>query len=757
MAKACRSKYLGTKVRLRGREATISGCARPKVNAPPKAPQSRFRVTYPSGNQRPVLRSAVYRAARCAAKPHARGCAPLDIERAPWLAKRQVDTSFDFGFSPSTPAPKAPPRERRRLPEMQAPRRLPSPPHLALLQPESQPWARWLAYAMPKAWQRLATEITWLHGLDHNTLQPLTRDQRAARYGYDYRGGYGSAPTPNVPRPSLDTGSHWSAVGGYGKHAHESAAIRPSANQFVEDASTLGKAIFAWEHGLASGVFRRDASGHLVLHPQTRPEDIHIPPRTHGSTAAMMRRRQAEQNEKERSALARAVGLAKKADAIVAKWSADPSALVPDPIAFPHATGYMSHPSEGYASTWAYGGRDWRLRITSPKEVILDVWDGAWREAWRGRYDLRHDRIDLSGASPEVVEAIGALHREGGAQWQIPRIFGGGRTARRDRVLKRAEKGETGPRREDCEVHDLGLDATDAIDLTRRMACAGADAAARIRPLRDRALAAACRDADSDECESIYAQLEACGAATCPPAGMTAEAARDGACPHVLTGAWKGDAKRGVEPLPDALYDTDKPHRIGAHRLCYYGESMRARRALRLAAEMEARTRVPPTVARRGEGAIEEWVVEAVREAERADPRADEWRGNDNDILGPIRRQLGAMGAAEQDSAENLAFRLLYESEHGGRATMLDENQWNAEITGYSGRDNVAEALWLNWSEEQSSKPMGKAAVAKLKKKYTNYMGQRFGVVAAAEEIARGILSDIRSGKRMVAAAQRFR
>lgn len=111
MTKACRTKYLGESVKLRGRAAKVVGCARPKAMPAPKKPVARFRVRYgASGNVRPVpkraIYRAIYRAARCARDPGVKGCAPLDIEKAPWLSRRAVDTSFDFGEQPTAPAPR---------------------------------------------------------------------------------------------------------------------------------------------------------------------------------------------------------------------------------------------------------------------------------------------------------------------------------------------------------------------------------------------------------------------------------------------------------------------------------------------------------------------------------------------------------------------------------------------------------------------------------------------------------------------------
>lgn len=86
---ACRSKYLGESLRLRGREATVVGCARPKARPAPAKPTPRFQVKYNGASaRRPVPRAAVYRAARCAAKPEVRGCKPFDPSTAPFVTPR---------------------------------------------------------------------------------------------------------------------------------------------------------------------------------------------------------------------------------------------------------------------------------------------------------------------------------------------------------------------------------------------------------------------------------------------------------------------------------------------------------------------------------------------------------------------------------------------------------------------------------------------------------------------------------------------
>ena len=86
---ACRSKYLGESLRLRGREATVVGCARPKARPAPAKPTPRFQVKYNGTSaRRPVPRAAVYRAARCATKPEARGCKPFDPSTAPFVTQR---------------------------------------------------------------------------------------------------------------------------------------------------------------------------------------------------------------------------------------------------------------------------------------------------------------------------------------------------------------------------------------------------------------------------------------------------------------------------------------------------------------------------------------------------------------------------------------------------------------------------------------------------------------------------------------------
>ena len=74
----CRTKYLGAAVRLRGRPAKVVGCARPEKRPEPAKPVARFRVQYvASGNVHPVPRRTIYRAARCEAKPEAKGCKPF--------------------------------------------------------------------------------------------------------------------------------------------------------------------------------------------------------------------------------------------------------------------------------------------------------------------------------------------------------------------------------------------------------------------------------------------------------------------------------------------------------------------------------------------------------------------------------------------------------------------------------------------------------------------------------------------------------
>lgn len=102
----CKSKYLGRKIKLRKREAEVTGCAAPSRASKAKKPPSRFRVRFASAKEdRLVPRPRVYRAVYCETHPDARRCQPwkgaAKEEADPvlrWMMNdlKEIKGSYDF-------------------------------------------------------------------------------------------------------------------------------------------------------------------------------------------------------------------------------------------------------------------------------------------------------------------------------------------------------------------------------------------------------------------------------------------------------------------------------------------------------------------------------------------------------------------------------------------------------------------------------------------------------------------------------------
>jgi hypothetical protein len=702
--RACRSKYIGATVRVRGREATVVGCARPRKRPAPKAPLARFRVTYAkSGRTRPVPRKAVYRAARCSAKPTARGCEPFDIERAPWLARRAPNTSFDFGED--VPSPAAPPVRRlaSRTQELQAPARLPSPPLLAVLQPETRELARWLAYAAPWAWRAVAAEVAQAHQIDAVTAQPLTREQRLARYGTNYGRGYGTHPEPNAPRRDL--------VGSGDAVARPDFAVRPSARAFADDAAKVAGAVLALESAVWSGALRRGADGlHSVALPA--PAELRIPHGTHPSTAAAMRRRAAEANARIEQHLARLDAQFAQARTIVAGWSSG-AKPIPDGVRALDRAGFGTRATQDdveYAETWSHGGEDWRMTIAHETvDVRVERWTRAgWRFAWGAKFDTRRDTIPLEEAPADVADALRALLRNSGVAHHLPRLFGGGLAGRRRAALDRYDRGAAAPDpfAQDCAPPSA---AREAWQLTRRLPCATPRAREALAAVRNRELAAICEDPFSEGCDAFH-ELVASG---CEPACDPSKGGRDdGDCPAQITASQIERWSRGEDPVPDHVFDSDKPHLIGASDNCRYSASMRARMALH--ERVVADTAIPPQIERRGPSAVQAFLLDAIRRAEDADPRGEAWRRNDARILGRVKRAPGA-GASDLDAVKHAYRALLQHSDVGPAYSLVKRGVIRADAVGEINEDTLVEALIEGWVEDQQAFSSEKGREARIR------------------------------------------
>ena len=717
MTRACRSRYLGATVRLRGRDATVTDCARPKSRPAPKKAVARFRVTYPSGNQRPVPRSTVYRAARCSAKPAARGCAPLDIERAPWLANRPLDTSFDFG-EPADSAPAPRPRSITRAPELQGPVRLPSPALLAVMLPETRPLARWLAYAAPWSWERVAKVIADAREVDPVHARPLSAERRRQRGTHSE--GYG-------PRSALTAAS---------PHLSQPPFVpRRSTAGFFREVATVVEAVLAIESGVWSGTFARwEVQGapagttRLWRRRPTDPETIAIPPGTHGSTAAAMRRRVAERNRADEQAWQRATKLLTDAQGIIAAWTADPSRIPSDPRALVDrgaaVSGTRSDHDLEYAETWHHDGHDWRMSISREEATVdLERYDrGAWHVVWRGRFDLRRDRIDTEGAPSEVLATLQALRtdRSLAAEWRLPRLFGGGREQRRIAALRRYESEARSVGSTACgtPLPLLAADGRDAWDLTRRIPCSAGEGQERLRRARDAELAALCEDPLSDGCEAFHELVQQGCAPTCDP---RAGAKDQGQCPHQITRPVMDAWQRGEEPLPAFIYDTDRPHVVGSDA-CYYGPAMTARR--RLHARIRRETRIPERIEKRGDGAVEEFLHDAIVEAERAWPdraQAELWTRTDERLLGRARAKNVVHHRFGVDEIDDLAIAMLGVERGDYTAAYKVAGRFNV-----TSADNeidpqgVADELWSYWKEQQKQTRGGEARITAMLKRHRN-------------------------------------
>lgn len=717
----CHSKYLGATVRLSGRDVTVVGCSRPKTRPAPKKAAPRFRVANARGVERPVLRSRVYRAATCSAKPDARGCTPLDIERAPWLARRALDTSFDFGANADPPPSLT---RGRRTEEMSAPRRLPSPAMLTVMQSETRELARWLAYVAPWAWDAVASQIAFQLGIDASTLTPVSDDERARRYGYGYDRGFGG---PRVPRPApraLITDSV----------QRPDFVARPSVEPFIRDVVTVTNAILTLESGVWSEVFERrmdDDGRRVVAGPRpTDPTKIFIPPRTHPSTAAAMRRRVAERNASEARAWKRAQRLLEEASGVVARWA---RGEIPAGI---HALDREVHERRAenrgveWASTWAHDGHDWRITVGIDHRVVVDRFDGQrWHRRWEGVYLLRHDKIDQGDAPPDVRAALAALGS--GRGWQIARLFGGGREARRSSRLREFDRGgRRTAEGDDCivPIDLIAAEGRDAWDLTRRIPCAASSARERLEAARDRELAVLCDDPLAPACEAFHALVER----GCAPACGTPD---DGACPYQITPSQMASWQDGSEPIPPFVFDTDRPHVVGSDA-CFFGPVMTARR--RLHARVRAQTIVPDRVRSRGASAAERFVEDAIREAERGwpDPAVrDLWARADERILGRARARTAAHHVFHVNSVDDLSVAYLAALNGDyGPAYKLSDTYHTTGADHDVELASIADELWRYWVEEQKLSRGAEARIATMRRRHSH--GGRFSIQSAAMAIA---------------------
>lgn len=690
--RACRSKYLGATVRVRGREATVVGCARPRKRPAPKASVARFRVTYAkSGRTRPVPRRAVYRAARCSAKPEARGCKPFDIEHAPWLARRAPDTSFDFGDT--TPAPRAP-----RPPEMQAPARLPRIALAPALQPETRELAPWLAYAAPWAWREVARMIGNARVLNPETGAPLTREEQFRVYGTDYGRGYGATPTPKQPDRSFISNIT----------APPPFTPRPSTRGFLDDARIVGDAILALESGLWSNTFERLRDGSVVLPPHVRAENIYIPPGTHGATAAAMRRRAAEKIERDARAFQATTNGLARAREIVAGWASGAKAIPSGVQALANESVPEAERAVEYQETWSHGGEDWRLFIDRESATVrVERWTNAgWRFAWGAAFDLRRGTIPLDDAPPDVGAAMKALVSSNG--WRIAHLFGGGLEGRRRTALARYDRGAApvDPFADSCAPRSPA--AREAWEFTRRLPCATPKAREALAAARNRELAALCADPLSDDCDAFYELVDS----GCEPACEPGKGHDEGACPAQITASQIERWSRGEEPAPDHVFDSDKPHLIGASDNCRYSDAMRARMALH--ERVVAETAIPPQVERRGPSAVQDFLRDAIRRAEDADPRGAAWQRNDARILGRVKRAPGA-GASDLDAVKHAYRAFLQHGDPGPAYSLVKRGVIRADADGEIGEDTLIEALIEGWVEDQQAFSSEKGRDARIR------------------------------------------
>lgn len=696
--RACRSKYIGTTVRVRGRDATVVGCARPKTRPAPKAPVARFRVTYAkSGRTRPVPRKAVYRAARCSAKPEARGCKPFDLERAPWLARRAADTSFDFGET--APPSRVARASRPRLPEMQAPARLPRIALAPVLQSETRELAPWLAYAAPWAWREVARMIGNARVLDPETGAPLSREEQFRVYGTDYGRGYGNT-TVSPKQPDRSFIANVTAPPPF--------TPRPSTRAFLDDVRVVSDAIIAIESGLWSHTFERVRDGFFALPPHTPPEKLYIPQGTHPSTAAAMRRRAAEKIERDARAYQSTVNRLERAREIVGAWASGAKAIPSGVMAL--ATEHVPEAERvvEYQETWSHGGEDWRLFIERESATVrVERWTAAgWRFAWGAAFDLRRGTIPLDDAPPDVGAAMKALVSSNG--WRIAHLFGGGLEGRRRTSLARYDRGAApvDPFADSCAPRSIA--AREAWEFTRRLPCATPKAREALAAVRNRELAALCADPLSDDCDAFYELVDS----GCEPACEPGKGHDEGACPAQITASQIERWSRGEEPAPDHVFDSDKPHLIGASDNCRYSDSMRARMALH--ERVVAETPIPAEVDRRGPSAVQAHLLDAIRRAELADPRGEAWQRNDARILGRVKRAPGA-GASDLDAVKHAYRAFLQHGDPGPAYSLVRRGVIRADADGEIGEDTLIEALIEGWVEDQQAFSSEKGRDARIR------------------------------------------
>lgn len=858
----CRTKYLGAAVRLRGRSAKVVGCARPEKRPEPAKPVARFRVQYDaSGNVHPVPRRTVYRAARCTAKPEAKGCKPfpkgasfargasaptprvvvsdgagrpryalelvggLDLsvavrpfkgiipqpplrteplqralaglqreggmavpsfERAR-LALRTVQAPGAKYTGDRGPAPEAPPprpvrrREELPLPVPVAIRRtpeipLPMPPSLGKAQSGGRPgelplpvplnirrapeapgsWrpapallkhltpavrdlAADLNYYAPWAWARVEKRLS--DGLRRHASngEPITVDEAVKKWGRDWESGgrrYGVSydslppkwPSRHYERPERE---------GETKYADIGFVPRPDARQFAEDAVFVASAIVSVESLLWSG--RADiVKGTIQAAAQTPPEKVYIPPGTHGSTAAAMRRRQAEENKDRTLQFNWTMKSLEQAREIVARWNANPKAL-PVQIRALAADGPRSMRNLGedieYAKTWKHGGIDWRVFITRDEAVVtVEKYTAlsGWVRAWRGRYDTRTDRFDFEGAPKAVEEALKSLVKNDyGFNSQI---FGGGFSARRRDALRHFENEQRSQwshqKRE--RVEDPFADCTplgavvDAWNLTKRIPCANRDAREILTTARNAELIRLCDDPHSPECDNFYSLVAQEG---CIPDCKETD---DAWCDKVISKAQIEAWKSGEEPAPRFVYDSDLNHRVGSTDSCYYGRVMRTRRALHQQIERELLARDPEM----------SWdkIERITAEREKTHEFYPLWEKNDRRVL----TRAKFAGVTNHKFGKNvvddlsLAFMDLEELDRGDASASQTLRVWpSLQLTDADGEvrsDNVAEELWRNWVEEMNAEGR-QAQITRVRNQATR--GGRLGYYAAARIIAR--------------------
>lgn len=736
-ARACRSKYIGQTVRVRGREATVEACARPRVRPAPKSPVPRLRVRYArSGRVRPVPRATIYRAARCAARPEARGCRGFDPERAPWLSRRPADTSFDFGAlepgyeppAPTSPArelpalpapaeappapaparrarggrvPEAPaPRWRPRVPEKQAPVRLPASPLYARMQPETRDLAPWLAYAAPWLWTSVAKTLADGFVVNVLTGDPLSYEERGKVYGWDWRGRYGAeSRTPNDPPRGFVESSG----------AYAPFVPRASIRGFIADAGVVANAILRVESGLWSGEFWRDPeTGALALAPQTPPEKVHIPHGTHPSTAGAMRRRQGEANFRASQHFSSTVAELAKARAIVAAWASGARPIPSGMAAFARAeNSYQRDDGTVFAETWEHQGRDWRLTIADESGAVrLEQWtaNAGWRFRWGTKFDFARDRIPTEDAPAWVRAALRPLFAY--HDYTLKSLFGGGFEGRRKSALEKYDKGraEADPFAADCTSPSEAV--RDAWELTRRIPCATRDARDLLVKARDSELFRLCNDdPHGSACREFYERVEG----GCDPACTPRQSADrwgptvghdDGACPKQITAEQIARWSRGEEPVPTYVTDSDKPHRVGSTDNCYFSASMRRRRNLRDRAL--ASIEVPSEVARFGDAAVDKYVEDTIRAQELATPEGPAWHANDARILGRVRAPY-KMGLNELEDLK-YAYREWRTGNMGPAYQLVARNTLRADADGEVSEQGLVEAVLEGWVEDQQQK-----------------------------------------------------